>query len=77
MAVINYEENAKTVPRMAVPVFQVVAKPGAKIGCKANVIKFVAPVERINAVAASHVLFDYVLVFLQRLARNVFKVLAN
>ncbi len=71
------EIDAEPVPLAAVPVLQVLLEPIAQVARKADVIELVAFVKGVNSFASANIIANDVLIFLERVARNIFKVLRD
>jgi len=77
VAVADGQVARETVPGLAVPVLEVVLEPVAEIRGQPHVIELPASIQGVHTLASANVGSDDPLVLLQRLARDVFQVLAN
>ena len=52
-------------------------EPRAEITCQPDIVKLIALVESVNSLSASHVASNHILIFFQRVTRDVFKMLTD
>ena len=71
------EIDRESVPGMAMSIFQVMLKAVPEIGCQPYVIEFVPSVQGINALPASGILPDDILMPFQRFPGDILQVLAD
>jgi len=58
-------------------VSQVMGETRAKITRQSDVIQLIAPIKSIHTLSSAYISLDNILILLQRLPRNIFKVLAD
>jgi len=75
--IANGEIDRESVPGMAMSIFQVMLKAVPEIGCQPYVIEFVPSVQGINALPASGILPDDILMPFQRFPGDILQMLAD
>jgi hypothetical protein len=76
VSVANSEIHAKSIPRRAVVIVQMLIQTPFKIAGEPNVVKLIPPVEGVDPLAMAHVSLEEVLIFFNRVAADSFDVLA-
>jgi hypothetical protein len=77
VTVSDSEINAETIPRALMPVSEVMGETRPEITRQSDIIQLITSIKSIHTLSSAHISLDNILILLQRLPRNIFKVLAD